>query len=241
MIAGTDTANKPTRASKAAVAYELIREGIVAGRYPPGSRLIIDQLARDLNVSAVPIREAVRRLEVGGYVTFQQNLGATVATIDAQAYGESMQTLAVLEGAATALASPHLTADDLEEASAINDAMKASLEALDPVKFTAGNHAFHSVLYGHCPNTHLGSVIEREWDRLKVIRRSTFAFVPERAREAVIEHDELLRLLSVDAPANDIEAFARAHRMRTANRFLHRWSPVERDTTDLDRMTDHEI
>lgn len=224
MKADAELPATPAPVSKATVAYDLIRKGIVEGAYPPGSRLVIDQLVRDLNVSAVPIREAIRRLEAGGYVTFRQNLGATVATIDSQAYGESMQTLAVLEGAATALAGPHLTADDIEAARIINDGMRASLESLDPVKFTAGNYEFHNVLYRVCPNTHLCAVIEREWDRLKVIRRSTFAFVPDRAREAVTEHAELLHLLSTDAPAEETEAFARAHRMRTANRFLNRLS-----------------
>lgn len=228
MKAETEVISNPGKTSKADVAYDAIRAGIVDGTYPPGSRLVIDQLVRDLEVSAVPIREAVRRLEAGGYVTFQANLGATVATIDAAAYGESMQTLAVLEGAATALAARQLGTAQIEEARHINEDMRASLERLDPVHFTAGNHAFHRIIYSACPNTHLCAVIEREWDRLTAIRRSTFAFVPERAWEAVMEHAELLDLVAKRSSVETIESFARGHRMRTANRFLEKW-PVDGD------------
>jgi len=224
----------PGALSKSAIAYEVIRAGISDGTYPPGSRLVIDQLSRDLAVSAVPIREAIRRLEAGGYVTFQKNLGATVATIEAEAYGESMETLAVLEGAATALAATRLDAVARARARALNASMRESLERLDPVQFTTGNHDLHRVIYTACPNTHLFTLIEREWDRLTTIRRSTFAFIPERAREAVAEHDELLDMLDAGASPEKIEHFARAHRMRTAHRFLNRWAadrPGDREET----------
>jgi len=210
--------------SKADAAYDAIRAGITNGTYPPGSRLVMDQVCRDLGISAVPIREAMRRLEAEGYVTFKKNLGATVASIDAAAYGESMETLAVLEGVATSLAAPYLSDDALRRARGLNDCMRRSLECLDPVRFTAANHEMHRVLYQACPNRYLFALIEREWNRLNTIRRSTFAFVPERAYEAVAEHDKLLDKLSMREPPEEIEAFARGHRMRTARRFLDRHS-----------------
>lgn len=218
------------KASKADAAYEAIRAGIADNLYPPGARLVIDQLVRDLNMSAVPIREAMRRLEAGGYLTFQKNLGATVATIDARAYGESMETLAVLEGAATALAAPYMAPGGFRRAREINEAMRESLERFDPLKFTAGNQELHKAIYSMCPNPHLLALISREWDRLQAIRRSTFTFVPDRAREAVMEHDELIDRMEAGADPQEIEAFARAHRMRTAQRFLDRISDSTRAT-----------
>lgn len=222
MRAGVQPTTAKTSISKADLAYEAIRSGIVAGTYPPGARLVIDQLVRDLGMSTVPIREAIRRLEAGGYVTFQQNQGASVATIDAESYGESMETLAVLEGAATALALPYLGSKEIRRARQLNGKMTESLEQLDPVKFTAVNHEFHRLLYSRCPNLHLLTLIEREWDRLTAIRRSTFAFVPERAREAVVEHDDLLDRIDGGSGPQEVERFTRDHRMRTANRFLSR-------------------
>src|SRR5215207_5753378 len=64
--------------SKADHAYETILRSILDGEYEPGERLVIERLARELGVSVVPVREAIRRLEADGYVTFTRNIGATV-------------------------------------------------------------------------------------------------------------------------------------------------------------------
>ncbi len=96
--------------SKADHAYAMIRERILSGEPKPGKRLVIEQLARELDISAVPVREAIRRLEAEGYITYTRNIGATVGSIDLSRYPETVEALAVLEAAATALAMPHLDA-----------------------------------------------------------------------------------------------------------------------------------
>lgn len=213
----TAVANGP---SKADHAYGAIKQRIESGAYRPGHRLVLDQLARDLEVSPVPVREAVRRLEAEGYVEFTRNLGARVATIDEDQYEHAMQALAVLEGAATALAVPHLTAGALRRARQLNRRMRPTTKAFDPVLFTDLNHQFHQVLCDACPNPHLRGLLEREWSRLGLIRRSTFAFVPERATSSVAEHDQLLDLIGAGASSTDIEQAARAHKLQTLRAFL---------------------
>jgi DNA-binding GntR family transcriptional regulator len=216
--------------SKADLAYDAIRERIVDGSYAPGSRLIFDQIARDLAVSPVPVREAVRRLEAEGYVVIRRNIGAEVASIDPARYAETMAALAIMEGAATALAAPHLTAADLAAARAINDRLAASLHAFDPLAFTRLNHEFHEVLYGRCRNGHLLGIIESEWRRLAAIRRTTFAFVPSRAQDAVAEHARLLAFIEAGAPSREIENHARHHRTHTVAAF-QQWN-AERAMSD---------
>src|SRR5207244_5087838 len=82
-------------------AYSIIRERIFNGTYVPGYRLVIDGLARELGISPVPIREAIRRLEAEGWLEYRPNAGAQVAAVDASKYGEEMTVLALLEGYAT--------------------------------------------------------------------------------------------------------------------------------------------
>lgn len=215
--------------SKADAAYAVIRARIVDGSFAPGARLVLDQLARELNVSPVPVREAIRRLEAEGYVEFRRNLGAAVATIDVDAYAQSMQTLAVLEAAATALAAPQLERKKISCARKINDDLAASLERLDPVSFTEGNHSLHKLLYGGCPNLHMIEMIEREWSRLGAIRRSTFAFVPMRAEQSVAEHETLIGMIEAREAPEAIEQYAREHRMRTVRTLLERPNAGERE------------
>lgn len=210
--------------SKSERAYHAIRERITDGSYAPGSRLVLDRIARELAISPVPVREALRRLEAEGYIVYERNVGARVATIDAGQYVHSMEVLAYLEGAATALAAPRLGAADVDRAREVNERLAASLAEFDPLGFTRHNQEFHLILCGiangACPNPHLRALIEREWRRLDVIRRSTFSFVPVRARRSVEEHDELLGLIAGGASAERIERCARDHKLGTMTAFL---------------------
>src|SRR5438128_3854259 len=85
-------------------AYSIMRERIFNGTYVPGYRLVIDALARELGISPVPIREAIRRLEAEGWVEYRPNAGAQVTAVDASKDVEGMTVLGVVEGCPTAFA-----------------------------------------------------------------------------------------------------------------------------------------
>ncbi|MEO8095389.1 MAG: GntR family transcriptional regulator, partial [Pseudolysinimonas sp.] len=173
---------EPKAPSKSELAYRHIAQRINDGRYSPGYRLVLDPIAQELDVSVVPVREAIRRLEAEGLVTFEHNVGAQVALVHEEEYVITMQSLSIVEGAATALAAPHLTAEDIGRARAINAELIASLEHFDAVRFTQLNLDFHAVLFERCPNPHIVDMVHRGWSRLKLLRESTFSFVPRRAR-----------------------------------------------------------
>jgi len=208
--------------SKSQLAYEHLRDGITRGGYGPGYRLVLDQLARELRMSVVPVREAIRRLEAEGMVTFERHVGARVAAIDPVDYQDTCQTLAIVEGAAVALAQPHLAAADLAEARAINDRLRQCLADFDPVRFTRLNEAFHRTLSDPCPNAQLRNLVDGGWRRLAGLRRSTFGFVPGRAHASVAEHDALLALLAEGAAPAAIEAAVREHRLAGMRAYLDR-------------------
>ncbi|WP_136609765.1 GntR family transcriptional regulator [Sinomonas albida] len=209
--------------SKSQLAYEWLHAQIVSGSLAAGARLVLAQVAGELGISVVPVREAVRRLEAEGLVTFEKNVGATVAGIDPIEYLYTMQTLSLVEGAATALSAPAVGRSDLAAAREVNARMRAMVDddhQFDPVEFTRLNHEFHSVLFEHCPNPHILDLVHRGWNRLTALRGSTFSFVPERASESVAEHEELLRLIERGAPTPEIELAARRHRSATLDAYL---------------------
>lgn len=208
--------------SKSERVYQHLREEILTGAYPEGYRIVLDKVARELDVSPVPVREAVRRLEAEGLVVFTRNVGAQVVGIDAGDYADVMQTLAYLEGAATSLAGPHLEPEHLAEATRLNTEMRllATAPDFDAVQFTTLNERFHRVLCEPCPNKHLLELVHREWQRMAMIRRSSFGRLPSRPATSVAEHENLLELLREGAAADDIERIARAHKLRTMKEFL---------------------
>lgn len=210
----------PAGGSKSEQAYEWLRERIARHEYGPGYRLVLGPIADGLGMSVVPVREAIRRLEAEGLVTFERNVGARVAVVDESEYVFTMQTLGLVEGAATSLSAPLLTAEDLDRAAQINDRMARLLDDFDPHLFTQLNQQFHSVLYEPCPNPHILDLVQRGWSRLSGLRDSTFAFVPGRAHHSVDEHAEIVDLIRTGADPLEIELAARTHRWRTMDAFL---------------------
>ncbi|WP_457946845.1 GntR family transcriptional regulator [Pseudarthrobacter sp. alpha12b] len=206
--------------SKSEQAYTAVKARIVEGAYTPGYRLVLGAIAKDLGFSVVPVREAIRRLEAEGLVTFERNVGATVAGIDPTEYLYTMQTLSIVEGAATAMSAPLIDAAAIARARAVNQEMRECLDHFDPVRFTQLNQDFHSVLFEHCPNPHILDLVHRGWNRLAALRSSTFRFVPGRARGSVEEHENLLQLIETGADADTIEKAARRHRTATLDAYL---------------------
>lgn len=206
--------------SKSQQAYQWIKARIADGSYGAGYRLVLAPIARQLEISVVPVREAIRLLESEGLVTFERNVGAHVAMVDESEYFVTMQTLSIIEGAATALSVPHLTPEDIAAARAVNERMRATLEQFDPRRFTELNFEFHAALFERCPNLHILALVHRGWTRLGVLRDSTFSFVPGRAAESAREHEEILVLIESGADSVQIELAARAHRTRTLDAFV---------------------
>lgn len=217
---GEHPVSTPATTSKSEQAYAAIKASILGGEYSPGYRLVLAKIADDLGVSVVPVREAIRRLEAERFVVFERNVGATVAGIEPTEYLYTMQTLSIVEGAATALSAPLISPADIARARRVNALMRDCLEDFDPVRFTSLNLEFHSVLFEQCPNPHILDLVHRGWNRLQALRSSTFSYVPGRARESVAEHEALLALIETGAGADDVERAARAHRAATLDAYL---------------------
>ncbi|WP_125777659.1 GntR family transcriptional regulator [Antribacter gilvus] len=209
-----------TTSSKSQLAYTHLRDRIARHELSPGYRLVLQSIADELAMSVVPVREAIRRLEAEGLVTFERNVGARVAMVDAHGYVDAMQALGVVEGAATGLSATGISAADLARATEVNDHLRSLLDHFDPHAFTALNRQFHSVLFESCPNRLLLDMVHRGWAQLSGLRDSTFAFVPGRAQQSVAEHTHILDLIARRADPLEIEIAARNHRWATMQAFL---------------------
>lgn len=207
--------------SKGDHAYDFVRQKIIDGIAVPGERLIIDSLAREMSISVVPVREAIRRLEAEGYVTFTRNIGATVSSINLDRYPETVEAVAVIEGVAIGLAAAHLTKKDIAKARDLNNQMIKHIENNELGEFSIANKKFHEILYSRCPNRHILSMVVKEWELLETTRRgSTFSYIPARTSGSVFEHEELLRMIESGVSSSEIENFARNHRMATVRSLL---------------------
>jgi len=226
-LTGADDAEGAPSLSKSQQAYLWIKERIASQVFTPGYRLVLGTIANELDMSVVPVREAIRQLEAEGLVTFERNVGARVSMVDDTQYRYSMQSLSILEGAATALAARRLTESDIRNARSINERMVRTLEHFDPRVFTGLNQEFHSILYAKCANPRMLELVTAEWARLGHLRDSTFHFVPGRAQESVHEHKNILKLIESGAPLGEIEKAARRHRAATLDAYMIHEHPDE--------------
>ncbi len=80
----------PAFETKSDWAYRRLREMIIDGELPPGSRLVLRRLAEELGLSEMPVREALRMLQRDGLVEFQSHRGATVVPISRAAVVEAL-------------------------------------------------------------------------------------------------------------------------------------------------------
>jgi DNA-binding GntR family transcriptional regulator len=200
-------------ASKQQLVYELIRERIVEGAYLPGHRIVLDAIIRELKVSPMPVREAIRRLEAEGWVDYKRHQGATVSRRDVTSWASEMATLAVLEGYATALGSRTFDADDYRELRDLNERMRNAIQHLDVPAVVELDGRFHHYLFDHCPNPHTRAVVTWSGEQLGALREGLLHRVPPRGMVAVEEHEQLVAMLEAEEHPREIEHFLRHHRL----------------------------
>jgi DNA-binding GntR family transcriptional regulator len=204
--------------SKTQAVYDYILEHIISGHFPAGSGLHIGQLAEQTGVSLIPVREALRRLEADGVVKVEHHRGAKVASLTQRDYEEIMEAQAVIEGVATAMSAPHLSAEELQLARTYNAEMDAASDRGDMHGYHESSLKFHELLHSHCPNTYLIDALTKSNFRVGAVQAARIGFTTDITKRLSDDHLEILEMIANRAPANEIELFAREHRLRTMAR-----------------------
>jgi DNA-binding GntR family transcriptional regulator len=198
--------------------YTILRDRIHSGGFAPLARLNIDALARELGVSQIPVREALRRLEAEGWVRFTPNVGAIVSPVDTTFWEQGMIALAILEGAASAEAQQHLHKSDMTRMRKLSAEMEEAAASADPLRFSRLNRALHATMVARCPNSYLLELLEQTNLRLDRVRSTMFVYLPHRSEEALREHVHLIELLA-NGSKDEVEKYARWHKLQTVEAY----------------------
>ncbi len=194
-------------------AYERLRADIREGVLPPGSRLREKDVAERLEISRTPVREALRRLEADGFLTFEPHRGMVVVQLDHQSIMELYAMREVLEGTAAALAARH--ASEAEIAILFEMLNSEAKISTDPAQLASHNAQFHGVLFRAAHNRYLLKTANALRDSMALMRGTTMA-VPGRAGSAREEHSALARAIK-ERNCDAAESAARLH-IRNAQR-----------------------
>jgi DNA-binding GntR family transcriptional regulator len=140
------------------VVYESVRADIARGLYPAGP-ISIRQVAQRFGVSAMPVREALRRLQAEGLVTFAGARQVAVIDLSLDDLEEIFQIRAELESLALRLAVP-LLADDQELLAKLDAAIAEMDDRTDDyAHWREANNAFHVTLYENARKPRLMAII----------------------------------------------------------------------------------
>lgn len=207
-------------ASAQQMVYENLRDAILSGVLPPEHRLLQDEIAVELSVNRMVVREALLRLEADSLVDFHPYKGFSVATFTLDDLREIYFMRALLEGAAVQLACNNLTSDELKELGQICAGMEKCLETTDLTELSKLNVSFHQTIYTAAKSPRLYKIIVHLWNGFL---KSSISFLTLRAPIMVREHKAIYEALSERDPAKAKERIEE-HLNSALNDLLEYWS-----------------
>lgn len=187
-------------------AYRRLLEEIRRGDLLPGQRLREIEIADRLGISRTPVREAIRQLENDGLIVHLPRQGATVRALDYAEIMELYDMRTVLEGTAARLAARSASDVELAELRAINRDLERTGHGRDAFEL---NRQFHLTLLDAARNRFLVKATSALQKTMLILGPTTL-IEPERAGEAVAEHERILDALDQRDGAR-AEAEMRAH------------------------------
>jgi len=141
--------------------YRALFQAIISGRLLPGERIALEPLAKQLDVSIMPVREALRKLEADRLVTVR-NRKITVNSLTVTNVKDILKVRLILEGSAVSEAA---IVAELKTVSRLERFLTEMEQAEDAEGYLKANRAFHYALYKECNNPMLLEVIESVWER----------------------------------------------------------------------------
>lgn len=187
--------------------YQVLRTAILERQLASGERLVQDELATKLGTSRIPVRDALKRLEVEGLVTADERGSYFVSVFGVEDLEEIYGLRALLEPYAAAKATKKLAASELEALERLVQDMAQAVAAQDKERYVQLNEDFHTLLYEASQQRRLVRMIKSLWSGQPPLTPIT---VPERLARSQQEHQALLDALK-EGNVGAAEALMRLH------------------------------
>jgi len=152
-----------TRDSLNAQAYARLCRDLKAGRFAPGEKLKLRDLAAEMGISPTPVREALARLISEQALEQVGHHSVRVPIMSEERFAEVRELRLMLEGQAAARAAQRASADDLKKLEAIHERMAALREAGDMAGELLESERFHMAVYALAAMPVLQRIVESLW------------------------------------------------------------------------------
>jgi DNA-binding GntR family transcriptional regulator len=190
-----------------------IREDIVSGEIPFGSRLTIDQLAMRYETSHMPVREALKELAGEGLIVTEPNRGARVRAIDADFVSSLMDLRAGVEAHLARRAAERARPEQIKPLREIEERLEASIAAADYTEALRCNREFHITINEIASTPDGVTIVNRHWLLLAALWRQ-HGYGADRFAGVASDHQHLITALETN-DAQAAEMIMGAHVMKS--------------------------
>ena len=177
------------------VVCESLREAIRRGILKPGERIMEIQLAEELGVSRTPVREAIRKLELEGYVVMMPRRGTYVANMSIRDINEIFEIRTSLESLSNGLAAEHITDEELEHLQRLLVIIGGYIKEGNMEKIVETDIEFHDLMYHAARNQRLVGIISNLRDQLTRFRTLSMSH-PGRLEATLEEHKAIVEAIA---------------------------------------------
>ena len=204
-------------------AYHIIRNDILTGKLAEGERLTETRLSDDLGLSRTPIREAIGRLIIEGFIDRQKGYTTRVAHFPQDEAEQVYEIRRLVECYSVERAARLATEDDIAKLRRIHAAMKEDTPPRDKAAYqrlTEANEAFHRTIVSAARSPRLTALMTTALDVSMVVR--TYSMFSEKDLvRSLNHHEEIIQAIEARAPkwASSIMS---AHLLAGASRVAER-------------------
>jgi DNA-binding GntR family transcriptional regulator len=199
--------------SRAATVAEALRREIVEGVLAPGERIKQDAVAQRLEVSRLPVREALRQLQSEGLVKLERDVGARVAPLEISNLLEISLVREAVEPPLIAEATRRIDEARLDVARELNARAEEFAEAGEDRNYVNLDPQFHDAIFVAAAMPHVHEIVKGHRNAASRYRHA-YSHLPRHLDASVVEHRMILEAVARRAPADAAELH-RIHIRRT--------------------------
>lgn len=200
------------------IVFETLREAIINATLRPGERLMEIQMAEEMGVSRTPVREAIRKLELEGFVVMVPRKGAYVAGISMKDIADVFEIRAAMEALAAGLAAERITEEELEDLERILVTIGECVKNNDLEKLIEVDTEFHDILFKASRNQRLVQIVSNLREQIQRFRTASLS-TPGRMKYALEEHKKIVEAVS-ERNVELAQSLAREHIENAENSML---------------------
>lgn len=171
---------------------ESIRMLILHQQLSPGERIDQNSLAEQLNVSLVPVREALKTLESEGLVKIIPRRGAFVTEVSPDHLNDLYRARQLIEGEVAYHALEQMSNTDIEQMKHLNHKMRQATDQNNINEFMRLNRQFHMTIYRRVGSKHLLDMVTHLWERSELYRYR-YMFVLKNAENTHRDHESIIQ------------------------------------------------